>query len=81
MVGVGMRRKSCISGAGCPEQTSNCPQQRLLGEGGISGREGRAAPHLESLALSAVIQLIVEINGLARGRGQEKTWGMESPEG
>lgn len=33
-------------------------------------------PHAESMALAAVIQLIVEINGLARGRGQEKTWGM-----
>lgn len=63
-------------GAGCPEQTSHCPGRRLLEEGGISGREGL---HTERTDLAAVIQFIVEITGLARGRGQEKTWGLESP--
>lgn len=70
-----MSPKSCILGVGCPEKTSNCPQGGSWEKEGSVGEKVRQ-PHAESMALAAVIQLIVEINGPARGRGQEKTWGM-----
>lgn len=66
---------------GSPEQTSDCP-------GGGSWKKERSVrekvrqPHTKRMVLALVIQLIVEIHGLARGRGQEKnlgdgeSWGM-----